>query len=546
MSKADQADTTFKRLPYNFCAVSLQPFQDPVSTADGTVFDRQNIDHWIESHGTDPVSGKSLKSEDLINLNFTKNDEGDFVDPVTFKIFTNNTHIVALRNTGNVFAYDTVERLNIKGKMWRDLISDDPFSRKDIISIQDPQNVESRNLSSFKHVKDGTSNLTKEQEGAQSAGINKSALGNAASLLTESKNTVSSSPAVGKYLHQLSKASQGPTKPSSNVASKSLSAHVQSKSSPVSKSKVNLQQTSYHTTGRAAASLTSTGLTPDTSGALATLTDEEYLLRPRRVKAPGYIRLLIPPHGSLTLELLPEHAPKAVWNMLALVKSGYYNGVLFHRNIRSFMLQGGDPTGTGRGGKSIWGGIFPDEFQNGGTLSHDKRGMLSMANKGKDTNSSQFFITYAPCKHLDRKHTVFGRVVDGWDTLDKVERVAVSEKEKRPLEDLKMEEVTVLVDPFEDFLKQRDEKAVRDEEEEDIRKRGGRDEDRTTWTGKRIKKDGDGSVVEAPAVGRYLAVSDKGTIGRARDEEILEEWETKEPAKKKLKNSGGFGDFDSW
>ncbi|KAL8945677.1 MAG: hypothetical protein Q9222_007817, partial [Ikaeria aurantiellina] len=86
------------------------------------------------------------------------------VDPVTYKVFTDNTHIVALKNTGNVFTYDTIERLNIKAKNWRDLVSEEDFSRKDIITLQDPQNVESRNLSSFKYLKDGTDTLTPEQQ----------------------------------------------------------------------------------------------------------------------------------------------------------------------------------------------------------------------------------------------------------------------------------------------------------------------------------------------------------------------------------------------
>lgn len=478
--------------------------------------------------------------EDLIKLNFAKNDEGDFVDPVTFKVFTNNTHIVALKNTGNVFAYDTVERLNIKAKLWRDLVSDEVFSRKDIVVVQDPQNVQSRNLSSFKYIKDGTSTLTPEQERQRSAGVNASALGNAASVLKNKDMAPPSAPKVGKYLQQ------------ANSSSTSTSTSVQpikvNTTTPKPKPSVRNQPTSHHTTGLAAASFTSTGLTPDTSGALVPLTDEEYLLRPRRVKRPAYISLSIPPHGSITLELLPEHAPKAVYNMISLAKRGYYTGTTFHRNIRAFMLQGGDPTGTGRGGSSVWGGIFPDEFD--GPLSHDKRGMVSMANKGRDTNTSQFFITYNACKHLDRKHTVFGRVADGWDTLAAIEKVEVSDKDKRPRQDLKMEEVTVLVDPFDDFLRQRDEAAQREAVEEEIRRRGGRDEDRTTWTGKRVRSGDDGGDIapSAPAVGKYLAgATVNGTDAAGEDEAMREEWETRDaPVKKKVKGGGGFGNFDNW
>ena len=207
------------------------------------------------------------------------------------------------------------------------------------------------------------------------------------------------------------------------------------------------------------------------------------------------------------------------------------------------MIQGGDPTGTGKGGASIWGKNFGDEFD--GPSIHDKRGMVSMANKGKNTNGSQFFITYRPAKHLDRKHTIFGTVVGGLEVLDNMEKVEVEEESKRPKEDLVIKEIVVFVDPFEEFMKEKGEKDIREKEREE-EEREGRDDDRMTWTGKRIHSDGmvedtDGAV---RAVGKYL----KGVAedGGAADE-ILEEWEEEvsmEPAKKKAK--GGFGNFDSW
>jgi peptidyl-prolyl cis-trans isomerase-like protein 2 len=148
--------STFKRLPFNYCAVSLQPFTDPVCTSLGTIFDLTHILTWLSKHpNTNPVDGTPLKRDELTTLNFAKNEDGEYVDPVTYKVFTDNTHIVALRKSGNVFAWDTVERLNIKAKNWQDLVSDDEFTRKDIITLQDPQSIESRDFSSYKHVKDG-------------------------------------------------------------------------------------------------------------------------------------------------------------------------------------------------------------------------------------------------------------------------------------------------------------------------------------------------------------------------------------------------------
>jgi peptidyl-prolyl cis-trans isomerase B (cyclophilin B) len=119
--------------------------------------------------------------------------------------------------------------------------------------------------------------------------------------------------------------------------------------------------------------------------------------------------------GPIVLDLYPEHAPKTVNNFVFLAKAGYYDGVTFHRVIADFMIQGGDPTGTGRGGP---GYKFEDELK-GNPLRHET-GVLSMANAGPNTNGSQFFITHSPQPHLDGKHTVFGKVTSGMDVVNAV------------------------------------------------------------------------------------------------------------------------------
>jgi len=132
--------------------------------------------------------------------------------------------------------------------------------------------------------------------------------------------------------------------------------------------------------------------------------------------------------GAVELELYPQHAPKTVNNFVFLVREGFYDGVVFHRVISDFMIQGGDPTGTGRGGP---GYRFEDELA-GNPLIHGK-GVLSMANAGPNTNGSQFFITHSPQPHLNGKHTVFGKVIEGMDIVDairqgdRMERATVSE-----------------------------------------------------------------------------------------------------------------------
>lgn len=121
--------------------------------------------------------------------------------------------------------------------------------------------------------------------------------------------------------------------------------------------------------------------------------------------------------GIIELELYPEHAPKTVNNFVFLVKEGFYDGVTFHRVIEDFVIQGGDPTGTGRGGP---GYKFEDELKNN-PLKHG-RGYISMANAGPNTNGSQFFITHSPQPHLNGKHTVFGKVINGLDVVDTIEQ----------------------------------------------------------------------------------------------------------------------------
>jgi peptidyl-prolyl cis-trans isomerase B (cyclophilin B) len=144
--------------------------------------------------------------------------------------------------------------------------------------------------------------------------------------------------------------------------------------------------------------------------------------------AKPYRATLTTDRGDIVVDLFPEHAPKTVNNFVFLAREGFYDGVTFHRVIANFMIQGGDPTGTGRGGP---GYKFEDETR-GNPLRHE-RGVLSMANAGPNTNGSQFFITHAPQPHLDGKHTVFGRVTEGMDVVDSIrqgdtiQRVAVEE-----------------------------------------------------------------------------------------------------------------------
>ena len=175
--------------------------------------------------------------------------------------------------------------------------------------------------------------------------------------------------------------------------------------------------------------------------------------------------------GDIKVKFFPEHAPKAVENFITHAKNGYYNGIIFHRIIKDFMIQGGDPTGTGMGGESIWGRSFEDEFT---PELHNLCGALSMANAGPCTNGSQFFIVHASTAPesmieqmselsesypadcvaaykqvggtpwLDYHHTVFGQVYDGMDIVNNIASVAVDGRDK-PLDEVKIIEIEVSV-----------------------------------------------------------------------------------------------------
>ena len=187
------------------------------------------------------------------------------------------------------------------------------------------------------------------------------------------------------------------------------------------------------------------------------------------VKAGDITALMHTNMGDIKIKLFPEKAPKTVENFVTHAKNGYYNGLIFHRVINDFMIQGGDPTGTGMGGSSIWGGSFEDEFD---VELHNIYGALCMANAGPDTNGSQFFIVEASsvpqdmigqmrdipdsfpadivdyyeknggAPWLDFRHTVFGQVVDGMETVEKIAKIKVDSNDK-PMLDVTIDNIEI-------------------------------------------------------------------------------------------------------
>ncbi|XP_026694279.2 RING-type E3 ubiquitin-protein ligase PPIL2 [Ciona intestinalis] len=436
-------NSDFRRLPFFCCSISLQPVENPMVTKEGHVFDLLNIVPWLRKYGTNPITGKKMEAKSLIKLTFHKNADGKYHCPVVFKVFNKNTHIVAIATTGNVFSHDAIDQLNIKPKNWKELLTDDKFTREDIITIQDPTKLDKFNLQTFYHLKHNQK-------------------------LPDDDLKARADP---KYYMKTTNAETSQTL--QQLYSEYKGDELLREKAAAPKAKIDKFNMSNRSTGHVSASFTSTARAPEVEH--VTVARDEDEVRYEFVKKKGYVRLTTNV-GEINLELHCDITPKTCENFIKLCKKGYYDGTVFHRLIRNFMIQGGDPSGNGRGGESAWGEPFKDEFRF--NLSHSERGILSMANSGPDTNKSQFFITFRSCKHLDRKHTVFGRVVGGLSTLVRMEEIKTEKKTDVPLERIELQKATVFVDPYEEadetlaeLRRKEEEQRERKEEKEESEKR---------------------------------------------------------------------------
>ncbi|KAL1316140.1 peptidyl-prolyl cis-trans isomerase CYP65 isoform X1 [Arachis hypogaea] len=568
-AKSKEIRTPFKRLPFYCCALTFTPFEYPVCTADGSVFDVMNITPYIVKYGKHPVTGAPLKQEDLIPLTFHKNSEGEYQCPVLNKVFTEFTHIVAVKTTGNVFCYEAVKELNIKTKNWKELLTDEPFTKDDLITIQNPNALDKKVLLDFDHVKNSLKIDDEEiQKMRSDPTYNINVSGDVKQMLLElgtekGKETAMHGGGGGKAQQERaaalaailaarsrvkedSKSDQnGETKaPQAFSIVDAASAAVHGRSAAAAKASssdktaariamhmagdrqaVNAKLVkSRYTTGAASRSFTSTSFDPVTKN------DFEYVKVEKNPKKKGYVQLHTT-HGDLNIELHCDITPRTCENFITLCERGYYNGVAFHRNIRNFMIQGGDPTGTGKGGESIWGQPFKDELNS--KLVHSGRGVVSMANSGPHTNGSQFFILYKSAKHLNFKHTVFGAVVGGLTTLAAMEKVPVDDND-RPLEEIKITSVTIFVNPY----TEPDEEDEQDKEKEKIE-----DEDNSK-VGSWYSNPGAGTLESGGTVGGGV-----GKYLKARTGQQPESTTSTAVVGKKRKAgaaTGEFKDFSAW
>uniref|UniRef100_A0A8B9R6F0 RING-type E3 ubiquitin transferase n=1 Tax=Anas platyrhynchos TaxID=8839 RepID=A0A8B9R6F0_ANAPL len=441
----------FAKNMYFFSSLSLQPFEYPVCTPDGTVFDILSIVPWIKKYGTNPITGEKLDAKSLIKLNFAKNSEGKYHCPVLFTVFTNNSHIVAIKTTGNVFAYEAVEQLNIKPKSYKDLLTDEPFTRQDIVTLQDPTNLDKFNVSNFFHVKNNIKIIDPDEEKAK---------------LDPSYYLKNTNAETRETLLELYKEFKG-----DDILAATMKAP--------EKKKVDKLNAAHYSTGAVSASFTSTAMVPETTHEAAAI--DEDVVRYKYVKKKGYVRLHTN-KGDLNLELHCDMTPRTCENFIKLCKKNYYDGTIFHRSIRNFVV-------------------------------------------------SIDFITFRSCAYLDKKHTVFGRVVGGFETLTAMENVESDPKTDRPKEEIRIQSTTVFVDPYEEADAQVAAEREKAQQEEEAAK--------TKAEVIPPKKEVQTPKTYRQGIGKYINMA-------AAKRSVEDDGPSTSTAAKKEKKSTGFGDFSSW
>ncbi|KAK5581183.1 hypothetical protein RB653_001213 [Dictyostelium firmibasis] len=562
--KEGEKKNAFRPLPFYCCSLSLQHLDDPMSNENGNLFDLVYLMPFIKKYGKDPITNKTATMKDYFPITFSKNENDEYHCPILNKVFTDFTHIVCIKTTGNVYSYDAVNKLNIEAKNWTDLLSDKPFTKNDIITIQDPVNrANKNNISSFHFVKEGL-DFSKSYDSTTTTSNNNNNNNN------EDNGNVNSNEATSRIFKELKekgiplsekeqeralKEKLEKQQKEEEEQEKKLMTEDEKKKILFEKFKKDKQEKEEAIKKHAvqAPSFTSTGFTKKE------FTEEHPSLTPgKKTKKKGYLQLKTN-LGDLNIQLHCDLAPKACENFLSLSESGYYNGVTFHRLIKNFMIQGGDPTGTGSGGQSVWKKPFKDEFSP--LLKYNERGLLCMANSGTNTNGSQFFITLkADLSHLERKHTIFGKVVGGLEVLKTMEMVKTDESD-RPNHTIKINAINIFENPFNSLDEEQFEEKLKQEKKESQKKH---------FT-QQLDKDIEGNQISSwysnptpqqkvlnPSkdVGKYLPTSTNASTSTSLGKRLndlpppknntLKENLIQEQLQKKSKTTGSFGNFSNW
>ena len=447
-----------------------------------------------------------------------KDEENRWQCPVLCKPFSNYTKIVAViqntRNEANVYSWEAYHELNVKTKNYVDLVSGLKFNKsKDVIILQDPDPASSlalsRDINNFKHIR------TLRNEKASENDHSNIRLSVTASRIMDKVNK-------RKRDEEQKSKDKGIESEIANDSKKKSKIYTNELIIPVSK-----------TSGKVSGSFTSTSQSIHYTNEIREATDEEIkqslfqVMRQSRKK--GYVQLNMN-IGVIILELDCDICPRTCTNFIGLVELGKYNGCTFHRSIRNFMIQGGKPTDPNEKETSFWGDKdgFPDEFDE--RLKHNGQGVLSMANAGANTNKRQFFITYKSAPHLDRKHSVFGRVVKGIDVLQKMQEVPTG-KDDRPKQDIKILNATALSNPVEE---------AKTKEDIRIQKLRGKNVKGSAKLNTAMELSSKTSQLERDHIGKYLP---KSMVNQKRDEKSNQ---SRPPPPSQQNRKTTYGDFSGW
>lgn len=501
-----------RTLPFHCCALTLTPFIDPVSipssvgtnTATAIVFDNAALLEFLMKHKQNPVTGQSMTSKQVITLHMDKDDEGRWQCPILTKPFADHTKIVAVldrssknSNEAYVYSYEAYKELNVKPKNWLDLTTGKKFSPKtDVLILNDPSNHDfqkRRDISTFWHIQQGRS---------------------LQAISSKKATNVKHSVTATRIMEKISKEQQQRNDNKRKEKQQATSASSKKKLKIFSDTVTGVQYTS----GKASGSLTSTAMDVTSENTIREASQEEILqeqfaIMRKQSQKKGYVRLMTN-HGDLMLELDCDIVPRTCTNFLGLAAQQKYDGTKFHRLIPNFMIQGGGVVSSKQEESieeetSFWGAPFKDEFD--GRLKHVGSGVLSMANAGPNTNKRQFFITFKSCPHLDRKHSVFGRVVDDESCQKTIRKLQAmpTDKKDRPLQPITIVCMEILVDPARD-AKQAQEQQWKEQELEkqqsETRKQTmalGKSGAKTTHNGKSIKI----GTTNRIQIGKYLPKS---------------------------------------
>ncbi|KAL3785288.1 hypothetical protein ACHAWO_005087 [Cyclotella atomus] len=442
-SNTPNSSASTRPLPFDCCALTLTPFTTPVCTPDGIIFENSAIFPHLMKYSADPVTGRPMKSRDLITLHMDKDEStGKWQCPILNKTFTDRTKVVAIRhgNEAYVYSYEAYHELNVKPKNYVDLTTGEKFTKQDVIVLQDPEDKELarlRDVQNFKHIQ----NLRDEKE-------------------SKPANDVKRSLTAERIMEKLDKEKNKRAKKAEEETAKLLklkhgdSADASSSAAPVMKIYTDeLLVAVNQTSGKASGSFTSTSMNITSKNSAREATEDEIVASQceqlRRLKQKGVVRIFTN-MGAMDAELHCDIVPRTTMNFLLLAENKEYCGSKFHRSIPNFMLQGGKSAKDKGEGSSYWKKPFPDEFDE--RLKHEGQGVLSMANSGPGTNGRQFFITYKSCPHLNRKHSVFGKVIGGLDVLRRLEEVPTDIETDRPMHTIRIEDIEILENPLKEAL----------------------------------------------------------------------------------------------